>query len=94
MSVIRRDVGIWPSFASGAQEKFWGWGSQQRFSLVSSFPASGHHTSPVYEDMVVGNTRSQAGGQMSNTEAGKGETRLSLSLMNPKTVLTLDFLFT
>ena len=41
--------------------------------------------------MVVGNTRSQAGGQTSNTEAGKEETQLSLSLMNPKTVLTLDF---
>ena len=38
--------------------------------------------------------RSQAGGQMSNTEVGKEETWLSLSLMNPKTVLTLDFLFT
>lgn len=31
---------------------------------------------------------------MSNTEVGKEETWLSLSLMNPKTVLTLDFLFT
>lgn len=51
-----------------------GVGLPAKVFLVSSFPASGHHTSPVYEDMVVGNTRSQAGGQMSNTEAGKEET--------------------
>lgn len=71
-----------------------GGGVPSKGFLWFPLPASGHHTSPVYEDMVVGNTRSQAGGQMSNTEVGKEETWLSLSLMNPKTVLTLDFLFT
>lgn len=42
----------------------------------------------------TGTTKSQDWGQMSNSEAGKEETCLSLSLINSKTVLTLAFLFT